>query len=288
MGIRDMQRGWVREARLISVLVASLAGLGGCGGDDPGAMQDGGGSGGRAGGGRDGGGAGSSAGRGDGGTAGSNAGRDGGIAGRAGSESDGGTPGEGSLFPLVEGNSWTFRVTEGGSVSMKTQTIGALEPVGGSGPNQDAMAYRATTSKADGSDMTLSWQAEVDDKIVRYREQSFMGASGTLDLEEHWDPFKLRIDMTQEHIVAGATWDETAVETKLPVGMVPSAVTVIDSWRVVAESEEVTVPAGTFDALVLEKTGGTSLKRYWFVRGIGKVKETGTQTEELASYDVGE
>jgi hypothetical protein len=196
-------------------------------------------------------------------------------------------PGEGSFFPLVTGNSWTFRVTDMGVVSMKTQTIGPLEPVGGTGPNADKMAYRATTTKADGGDMTVSWQAEVDGKIVRYREQAFMASTGALELEEHWDPYKLRVDTAEAHLMAGATWTETYSETKLPVGMAPLTATANDAWRVVAVDESVQVPAGTFNALVIEKTSG-SPKRYWFVRGVGKVKETGTQTEELASYEVTE
>jgi hypothetical protein len=254
------------------------AALGGCSGDDPGNQDSSAGNGGRAG--RD---------ARDGGTAGragdGAAGDDGGAAGSA---ADAGEPpaGDGSYFPLVPGNRWTFRVTDGAAISMKGQVIGDLEPVGGTGPNASVMAYRATTTKADGTDMTVSWQAEVDDKIVRYREQSFMGAGSVLNLEEHWDPYKLRVDMTEQHLVAGATWAETCMETKLPVGMAPSTTTVTDTWRVVAVDEPVTVPAGTFDALVLEKTGASALKRYWFVRGVGKVKETGTQTEELADYDV--
>jgi hypothetical protein len=43
------------------------------------------------------------------------------------------------------------------------------------------------------------------------------------------------------------------------------------------------VPAGTFDAIVLRKVGGSE-KRYWYVRGVGKVKETGGQVEELVSW----
>jgi hypothetical protein len=54
---------------------------------------------------------------------------------------------------------------------------------------------------------------------------------------------------------------------------------------VVAVEEMVTVPAGTFSAVVIEKVGGTSTKRYWFARGVGKVKEqSGTQVEELTEY----
>jgi hypothetical protein len=212
---------------------------------------------------------------------------EGGVGGTAGSTGGTGAlpPGEGSFFPLTTGNSWTFRVTDAGVVTMKTQTIGPLEPVGGTGPNKDAMAYRATTEKDDGGDMTVSWQAEVDGKIVRYREQSFAATGGAVELEEHWDPYKLRVDGTEAHLMQGATWTEMYSETKMLMGMPAMTAAGSDAWRVIAVDEPVTVPAGTFNALVIEKMGGTP-KRYWFVRNVGKVKETGTQTEELASYDV--
>jgi hypothetical protein len=271
----------MRALKLTSLLTAMLALLGACGGDDPGSQN---GSSGRGGAGQD---AGATAGRGGGGAAGRDDGTSGTMADSGHNEAGEMPPDDRSFFPLVPGNRWTFRVTEGAAVSMKTQTIGDLEEVGGTGPASGEMAYRATTTKADGGDMTVSWQAEVDDKIVRYREQAFASAGGALELEEHWDPYKLRVDMAEEHLATGATWVETCDETKLPVGMAPTTATISDSWRVVAAAEPVTVPAGTFDALVLEKTGGgSSIKRYWFVRGVGKVKETGTQTEELDSYDV--
>jgi len=51
--------------------------------------------------------------------------------------------------------------------------------------------------------------------------------------------------------------------------------------------QTVTVPAGTFDnAIVLARTSDGSEKFYWFVAGVGKVKEEGGQTEELVSYQV--
>jgi hypothetical protein len=31
---------------------------------------------------------------------------------------------------------------------------------------------------------------------------------------------------------------------------------------------------------------GNSTKEYWYARGVGKLKETGTQTEELTAYDL--
>jgi len=32
---------------------------------------------------------------------------------------------------------------------------------------------------------------------------------------------------------------------------------------------------------VFIKAGGDKPKKYWYQRGVGKIKETGTQTEEL-------
>ena len=47
--------------------------------------------------------------------------------------------------------------------------------------------------------------------------------------------------------------------------MDPSTATERDAWSVDSTSESVTVPAGTFDAIVLVKAGGSNLKTYWYV-----------------------
>ena len=194
-------------------------------------------------------------------------------------------PGEGSLFPLETGNTWSFRTTKGSEIGMKTQSVGALERVGGTGPKAATMAYKMSTTKDDGLDKTESWQAEVDGRIVRYRERAYSATNGALELEEHWDPYKLRIDGTQ--LTVGTTYTEQYRETKLVDGAAPATAMSMDTWRVVSVNEMVTVPAGTFSTVVIEKVGGTSTKRYWFARGVGKVKEqSGSQMEELTSYMV--
>jgi hypothetical protein len=96
----------------------------------------------------------------------------------------------------------------------------------------------------------------------------------------------LHLDMAAAHLVAGATWLEVYQETKQPVMGTASVATARDRWTVLAVDQEVTVPAGTFRALVLQKAGGSTAKQYWYVRGVGKVKETGGQTEELVSYQL--
>jgi len=194
----------------------------------------------------------------------------------------------GEVLPFVGGNSWTYRVTDNGEVTTKITTIGdAAEPVGGTGPHQDAMAFKVITKKGEDSmDQTISWQAPMGDKVIRYREQSFSASTGELELEEHWDPYKLHIDGSAEHRVAGAVWIEDYFETKIPTGKEPTTAEQRDPWTVDIPRQMVTVPAGTFEAIVFQKAGGSSLKTYWYVPGVGKVKETGGQTEELVSYHV--
>jgi hypothetical protein len=189
----------------------------------------------------------------------------------------------GPILPFKEGNSWTYKVTGDGEVSSKVTTIGAAEAVSGTGPHATATAFKVVTKKG-ATDQTLSWQAMDGDRVVRYREQAFHEGTGELEEEEHWDPAKLHIDGSAAHTVAGASWLESYQETKLPVGKVASTETARDRWTVDAIDQLITVPAGTFRAIVFIKAGGSNVKTYWYVPGVGKVKETGGQTEELVSY----
>lgn len=190
-----------------------------------------------------------------------------------------------ALLPWNVGNRWVYRITADNVVSTKTTTIEAEELVGGTGPNKDKLALRVLTTKG-ASDKTISFQAFVDGKVVRYREQAFHAKSGELEQEEFWAPHKLHIDGSKEHTRDGANWFESYDETKLPVGGEPITSAQRDRWAVISTKERVTVPAGTFDAVVFRKIGASSVKQYWYVPGVGKVKETGGQLEELTSFEV--
>ena len=194
---------------------------------------------------------------------------------------------DGPLLPWAVGNVWTYRVTEDGAVSTKVTTITEQQPVGGEGPNAELDAYKVITTKKNGTDHTDSWQAPDGDRVLRYREQSFSASTGDLELEEYWEPHKLHVDWSPEHLVEGASWLEEYEETKLPVGDTTSQSTRRDRWTVKAVADSVTVPAGTFEnAVVFQKIGSDTLKTYWYVPGVGKVKETGGQTEELMEYEL--
>ena len=199
----------------------------------------------------------------------------------------------GNLLPWKEGNTWTYRVTDDAGVStVKRTIIGGVEPVGGTGPNKDRMANKVTTQKDDTGgavdlDETVSWRAVEGERVVRYREQAFGRTTNQLELEEHWDAHKLHVDSSAEKTTPGATWLESYKETKLPAGGTPVYdVPVNDRWFA-DRIESVTVPAGTFEALVLRKVSAAgAAKTYWYAPGIGKIKETGGQTEELMEYEL--
>lgn len=191
----------------------------------------------------------------------------------------------GALLPWKTGNTWTFKVTSNdGIVTEKVTTVGPLEPVGGTGPHRDVMAHKVVTEKADGADETHSWQGVDGLKIVRYREQAFDMAGGVVELEEHWSPYKLRVDSSEARTKVGPTWVEAYDETKIVGGVMDGPYERRDLWLTASASETVVVPHGTFsNAVVLTRTGG-STKTYHFVRGVGKVKEVGGQMEELVAY----
>lgn len=192
----------------------------------------------------------------------------------------------GALLPWKVGNKWTYKVTEDGMVSQKVTTIEALEAVGGTGPNAAKMANKVVTKKGV-MDQTISWQAPDGDKIVRFREQSYAASTGKLELEEHWDPYKIHIDGSAEALKKTSSSMLRVVEykeTKLPVNGTPVTQDTTDIWQTLTECETVTVPAGTYKAVKFSKTGGDT-KFYWYVPGVGKVKETGGQTEELQSFE---
>jgi hypothetical protein len=191
----------------------------------------------------------------------------------------------GALLPWNTGNTWTYAVYDEGIPGMKETVVGAMEVVGGTGPNKDAMALKVVTQKDWMNETTVSWQIASGDSVIRFREQSFSAFTSDLETEDHWDPHKLHVDGSAARRVKGESWTEIYQETKLPVGGTPSTHEAHDRWSVLSACERVTVPAGTFAAVLLQKLSPIgAAKTYWYVPGVGKVKESGNQIEELVSY----
>lgn len=190
---------------------------------------------------------------------------------------------KGELYPLAEGNTWTYRVTGDGEKSEKVVTVEAEEEVGGDGPNADKHAFKLVTKEGD--DKSVAWQGVDGKKVVRYREQGFSKKTGEANSNETWDPPRVQVDGSAAHTKRGATWMEEAEHVKQEDEDAPESETESAKWLVDGVDQEVTVPAGTFKALVLRRVTDET-KTYWFVKGVGKVKEAGKKTEELTEYKI--
>lgn len=198
-------------------------------------------------------------------------------------DASGDCPTTGRFLALSTGRSWTYKVTDtvNHTVAMKTQSVGALEPVVA---HPGVQAFKLTTTKPGGS--TDSWQEDTGTEVRRHAEND---NSGTNTTTEVYDPYKIRIDESPDHVLANASFTIAYDEIVSANGGPAMTTAKTEDWTIVAVDEMVDVPAGTFCALHIHRTssvGGAvgSTKDFWFTRGVGKVKEVGDgQTEELSS-----
>jgi hypothetical protein len=192
-------------------------------------------------------------------------------------------------MPLKEGIKWTYKVTDTGnaSVSSKVTTVGAPEKVPGA-VKGGVTAFKVTTAKDSSKgvgDQTISWQQDCGLSVARHLERSFNPGETTFNLEEWWDPFKLRLDEHPDHLKVGS-YDVTYDEFHQAVGGMRTTQKRSERWTVYSVGQPYTVLGKKYDdCLEIGRRGtdqgATSDKRYWFCKGVGKVKETGGQLEEL-------
>jgi len=215
-----------------------------------------------------------------------------------------------SFYPQKVGNWWAYLVTPMAVElpSYKKVTIEALETAGGTGSSAGRPAFRHVTCKSAPTleacgmpasatnriDKTIGWMGMADKTLGNYREQAFKKATDILTEEDWWEPFRTKIDMSPAHTVAGATWIDNYKEFKHATGGAITSTTQKETWEVVAVDQTVTVtpPGGapkTYPGCIQVKhsnNSGSMDKQFWYARGIGKVKETGAQMEELIDYFV--
>jgi hypothetical protein len=183
------------------------------------------------------------------------------------------------LFPIAVGATWTYRVTSFDQRLEKTQSVTGTMELGGAG---EVSILETTRPGA----LTRSYQKDTGDEVVRYLEESFTGINNTPAGREQYAPYKLRVAkwLYQE----GATLTEQYHETSSDAAGAVSDVDKVEDW-LVEGVETVVVEEGPSwpGAIRMHRTSRTTAsdKTYWFVEGIGKVKEQGSdQTEELLSY----
>ncbi len=200
----------------------------------------------------------------------------------------GGQSSQGESFePAPVGATWEYDTTDegadGGTVmGTKSVSVQAIEPV----PGRAGITAARIHTVVPGAEEQNTWQAETATAIVRYRDEIYLAGAGTSGLEEVdvYAPSKLRVDTA--HLTTNQTYTESYTEsvTQVMQGNNTTSTSKPFAWKVIDGSESITVPAGTFTALHLQKSNGNSGaidKDYWFVRGVGKVKETAASTNRV-------
>lgn len=190
------------------------------------------------------------------------------------------TGSEGSLFPVAVGSSWTYRITDSKGISTKVQTITGTATT--SAPNLEA--YRFVTESGEDR-RTVSIQALDGTKLVRVSEETF--DLGVIDERIRFTPPALRIDTAVARLGASYTADHLEEHLDANGTVLPGPTAKHETFTIEAIDDAVTVPAGSFSAVrVRRDTDGGASKTFWFVPGLGKVKEVGGQTEELVRSEV--
>lgn len=188
-------------------------------------------------------------------------------------------------LPLAVGASWTYDITDltapGSPVVAKANTVETFEGISDD-RKAGVVAFRIRTEKANGA--TVSWQEDRCTGVVRHREQSYDGAA-IMESDQFYMPSKPRVDESPEHLVLGARWVSSYMEVEVDPVAGETTVSKEETWTVEAVNESITVPAGTFTTIQLRKvTSGDADKRFWYAKGVGKIKEEGEQREELRAF----
>lgn len=185
---------------------------------------------------------------------------------------------EESIFPVVPGMKWTYRVTSGsGEVTDKVQTVT------GTVSYEGRDAFRFETARAGLRD-AVSIQAIDNDRVVRLEEWNY--DNNVLSERDKYIPLDTRVDRSKTK--SGDTYQDQHDKELLDAdGNLLVKKRVIYNFFVEAENELVEVPAGRLACVRVrrDEVGKDSNKTYWFARGIGKVKELGGQTEELVKVE---
>jgi hypothetical protein len=187
-------------------------------------------------------------------------------------------------LPWKVGSVWSYKLTDPkGQIPdalNRLTTIMAEQDVGG--VHAGSMAFRVHVEQLTGSKDVFETIA--GDQDVRYKTIHYADLAGTQMVSTDVDtPYRLKLDESMAHVVTGATFTQSFTETT--TGQGAGSGTKTENWQVISDNEQVTVIAGTYTCLHVRRTG-SSPQDYWYARGVGKVKETGSgaQNEELMSY----
>lgn len=198
-----------------------------------------------------------------------------------GTDTDPPPPLDGDYYPLVDGATWTYRHTDSGGL-VWNEVVHMREV-----DYQGMTAYEAEDNEDANNESTLATLVRNGTMTLRvHKDVSLAGVStGEVD----YDPGFLRFDEGwQDGESIQWTYDRTEYDA---MGIILSQNPRDMIFTIESMSTEVTVPAGTFNCVQVlrERVDNSDRKRYWFARGVGKVRHESLvsgSTEELVEYAI--
>jgi hypothetical protein len=182
---------------------------------------------------------------------------------------------EHAFFPTAPGTSWTFRTTRPGDAApVTTETTftasaapSGLELVSAADVERDQEIVYLDSA---GAVVLRTGDSAAPDLVVRVTPQ------GVQVFEELWDGAMLgSVWSLPADLQPGARWSSAQVYLSCGFGIVEQTFA--------ASAEQVTVPAGTFDAIRIDATDMYGDYSLWVVEGLGLVKQVRGETNtELA------
>jgi len=201
---------------------------------------------------------------------------------------------DGEYYPMSVGDYWVYEETGvygGDATELRYEVTGAgtveLDYVGGT---RDVFEVE-NTFPGTSDERRLQYIADDGTRAARVRHEIY-DESGDLTKVREFDPGFLRFDRSRTG--EGDEWTEDIeMHNDFVDGSEVEAQSLQYRFEVIDRSREVTVPAGTFDCLVLKRSEvfGTvgEVKVYYLAPGVGKVKEIteNDKEEDLVEYHVG-
>ena|GEM_PF-1461301 len=218
----------------------------------------------------------------------------------------GGTGGSGSFkagaadshFPLVDGATWTYHHQYPQNPGkMPWDEVATMR----SATYEDKPAFILEDEEDAQGERSSSTMVIDGTKVQRvYKE---VAVADQLAFKTSYDPGFLRYDEAWANSAGAAeqlTYDSLQIcvmassASKCAAGAMRMETTT-HSYKVLSQNVSITVPAGTFDTVQIERTnlgdpaiqGDDEVKHFWYAPGVGKVREEDKQdgaTEELSSY----
>ncbi|KIG17675.1 hypothetical protein DB30_02950 [Enhygromyxa salina] len=202
------------------------------------------------------------------------------------SDTDGTTPYDDTLYPLADGATWTYiaKNTNGQVLGMEIVETTEIDWNG----EQAWLLTDNVNAKGEWTESVLVRDGTLSSRV----HKEVKSAGGTVMIVDY-DPGFARVDDTWDTLDFSDElfYDRTEYDGN---GLNPSVESRGHIFTVIDVNEKVTVPAGTFDCVQIERVrsvGGSAgeIVVSWYAFGVGKIREerpAESRVEELASVSL--